>query len=261
MRPLAVCLFGCLIALGSLAGDGVAGNLAEIETDWFASLVPGAGLPMSPDGFTDGQEPTFAYTAGWGRKLGPRWNWTIINFAWRQFGHDNSFFREELEAHGEDRDTPADGGSITIFSLTSELNLNIAPRSRVNPFLGVGAGLYPFSQETMTFAPGDTIKGVTDVPRTLGKPTVNFNSRTPFGVNFGGGIELYLSEGAAFVLEGRYHVLFMDVDDDRQLLPPVDESGQPLGPGFDQSVRRPDTIFDMETPKFVTVSAGVRLYF
>lgn len=264
-RPLrfVACVAVCLVVVGGITSDSVAGNLAEIDSDWFASLTPGAGIPIAPAGFTDGHNPTFAYTVGWGRKLSSRWNWTILNFGWRLFGRDDDFIRDQLEARGDDRDTPLDGGSLSIFSLTSELNLNVAPQSLVNPYVAAGVGLYPFSQETLEFAPGDSIQGISLPRRQIGSdrlsrfvvtgesPTVNFRSRTPLGVNFGGGLEFYLSEGAAFVIEGRYHILFMDVDEDRQL----------IRPEYDQRARRADTIHDLSAPHFITATAGVRLFF
>ena len=98
--------------------------------------------------------------------------------------------------------TPA----FTMPQLSAGLNLNVGPflgptNKLVNPYVGVGAGLYPWKK---------TIDGAGGEPDSVNPGTGSAHpvKKTSFGLNGTAGVEIMPGGTLGIFAEGKYHFLF-----------------------------------------------------
>jgi hypothetical protein len=107
--------------------------------------------------------------------------------------------------------TPTATPAFTMPQLSAGANLNVGPlmgptNKFVNPYIGVGAGLYPWKK---------TINGAGGEPDSVNNGTGSNKpvKKTSFGINGTAGVEIMPKGTWGFFAEGKYHFLFAEDQD------------------------------------------------
>lgn len=102
--------------------------------------------------------------------------------------------------------TPTATPAFTMPQLSAGVNLNVGPfmgptNKFVNPYIGVGAGLYPWKK---------TINGASGAPDSIstGPGSSSPVRKTSLGINGTAGVEITPKGTLGFFAEGKYHLLF-----------------------------------------------------
>jgi len=160
-------------------------------------VIPSAGeLPTSTGTATVGNQFKSGPTFGAELKFGV---FDKVNLV----GGFNYGFMKAENAYRTPSATPA----FTMPQLSAGANLNVpflGPTNKlVNPYLGIGAGLYPWKK---------TINGAGGEPDSVNPGTGSSNPvrKTSFGITGTAGVEIMPKGSWALFAEGKYHFLFAE---------------------------------------------------
>ena len=161
-------------------------------------VIPSAGeLPTSTGTATVGNQFKSGPTFGAELKFGV---FDKVNLV----GGFNYGFMKAENAYRTPSATPA----FTMPQLSAGANLNVGPflgptNKLVNPYLGIGAGLYPWKK---------TINGAGGEPDSVNPGTGSSNPvrKTSFGITGTAGVEIMPKGSWALFAEGKYHFLFAE---------------------------------------------------
>jgi len=133
------------------------------------------GFPASPQSFSDGFDNSVSFGGGMGKVQNDHVTLQIPVILYRSFGLKDQFGI----------------GSLSIFSVAGNVLINLMPKEKMVPYARIGSGYYHLKVED---ADGDTV------------------TENKLGFLGGFGIRMFVSDKAAFKVEGDYEYILTEGD-------------------------------------------------